>query len=155
MNYFSANLVFCRKAFHVSQSELSVIIGKGQSTVAGWENGVSEPNVETLLKISEFFAISVDDLIRTDFTSIDLHAFKKLVKDEEKLKTLEESLARNKYRNNKRNPRPYQFNNTISAVEEPDPTSLRSTLKMLKTIDGKIDELISLAKKKSTGTPRK
>lgn len=156
MNHFAANLIFCRKAFHVSQTQLSTIIGKGQSTVAGWENGVSEPNVETLMKISEFFAISVDDMIKVNFSALDLPAFKRLVKDETKLKVLEDRMADQKLKNRRQKPPiPYPFNNAVSTVEEPDPVMTRATMKILKTIDGKIDELLSLTKKQPAKVSKK
>lgn len=66
MNYFAKNLTYCRKTFGITQAELAVRLEKSQSTVAGWENKVSEPNVESLIKFSEIFGISIDHLIKTD-----------------------------------------------------------------------------------------
>ena len=156
MNYFAANLTFCRKAFDISQTQLSSVIGKGQSTIAGWENGVSEPNVDALMKISSFFAISVDDLIKVDFQGLHLRSFKALVRDETKLKVLEDRLA-NKMNTSRRQkpPIPYPFNNLVSPVDEPVPTPSRSTMKILKGIDEKIDELLSLTKRQGSQTAKR
>jgi transcriptional regulator with XRE-family HTH domain len=69
MNHFAKNLTYCRKLFGVTQAELAVKLEKSQSTVAGWENKVSEPNVESLIKFSEIFGIAIDHLIKTDLTT--------------------------------------------------------------------------------------
>ena len=156
MNYFAANLAFCRKAFDVSQTQLSSVIGRGQSTIAGWENGVSEPNVEALMKISGFFAISVDDLIKVDFSELDQRAFKGLVKDDTKLKGLEDWMANKNARNRRQKPPiPYPFDNVVTTVDESDPMLSRSTMKILKVINGKIDELLSLTKRQGSKTAKK
>jgi transcriptional regulator with XRE-family HTH domain len=150
MNYFASNLLFCRKMFNVSQTQLSSVIGKGQSTIAGWENGVSEPNVEALMKISDFFAIPIDHMIRTNLPELGIPAFKKLVKDEEKLHLLEERIANPKHTKRKKPPIPYPFNNAISIVGEPGPdVSRASAMKVLKVIDGKLDQLLNITKKKA------
>lgn len=156
MNFFAANLAFCRKAFDISQTQLSSVIGKGQSTIAGWENGVSEPNVDALMKISSFFAISVDDMIKVDFQGLNLRSFKALVRDETKLKVLEDRLANKKNSNRRQKPPiPYPLNNLVSPVDEPVPTISRSTMKILKGIDEKIDELLSLTKRQGSKTAKK
>src|SRR5688500_10568206 len=66
MNYFAKNLTYCRKTFGITQSELAIRLEKSQSTVAGWENKISEPNVESLIKFSQIFGISIDHLTKTD-----------------------------------------------------------------------------------------
>jgi transcriptional regulator with XRE-family HTH domain len=154
MNYFASNLLFCRKMFNVSQTQLSSVIGKGQSTVAGWENSVSEPNVEALMKISDFFAISIDDLIRTNFAELGTTSFKKLVKDEARLSLLEERIANSKKNKRQKPPIPYPFNNVSSIVGEPDP-SRATTMKVLKTIDGKLDQLLNITQKQATKKMKK
>ena len=156
MNYFASNLLFCRKMFDVSQTQVSSVIGKGQSTIAGWENGVSEPNVEALIKISEFFAIPIDDMIKTNLPELSLTAFKKLVKDEARLRLLESRITNSKLNKRQKPPIPYPFNNTISIASEPDPgISRASAMRVLKVIDEKLDQLLNMSKKRSPKKAKK
>ena len=49
-----------------TQSEIASLIKKGQTTIGNWENGISEPNLDELLVISNFFDIPLDTLIKVD-----------------------------------------------------------------------------------------
>lgn len=46
--------------------ELGEIIGVAESTISQYETGKREPDFETLLKLGEFFNVSVDYLLRGD-----------------------------------------------------------------------------------------
>ena len=46
-----------------SQQELSEIIGVAQTTYAGYENGKREPDIQTLIKIADYYKVSVDYII--------------------------------------------------------------------------------------------
>lgn len=46
--------------------ELGEIIGVAESTVSQYETGKREPDFETLLKLGEYFEVSVDYLLRGD-----------------------------------------------------------------------------------------
>lgn len=51
----------------ISQYAFSAKIGVAQSTVGNWESGSREPSIETLLKIADYFDVSLDYLLgRTD-----------------------------------------------------------------------------------------
>lgn len=66
--YLGKNIRFLRKQFPVTQSKLASLIGKGQTTIGNWENGISEPNIEELLILSNYFDISLDLLIKVDLS---------------------------------------------------------------------------------------
>jgi transcriptional regulator with XRE-family HTH domain len=66
MSLFQKNLKYCRKRFGISQEELALQVKRGQSTVGGWENNVSEPNIDNLIMISDFFGVRIDELLRVD-----------------------------------------------------------------------------------------
>jgi len=57
---------YLRKQLSKTQSEIASLIKKGQTTIGNWENGISEPNLDELLIISNFFDIPLDTLIRID-----------------------------------------------------------------------------------------
>ena len=66
MHFLGKNLRFLRKQSSKTQSEIASLIQKGQTTIGNWENGISEPSLNELLIISNYFDISVDVLLRTD-----------------------------------------------------------------------------------------
>lgn len=51
-----------REAKHISQAQLAKAVGVGQSTVGMWESGRSVPEYKTLLKVAEYFQVTVDYL---------------------------------------------------------------------------------------------
>lgn len=48
----------------LSQNELGKKVGYTQQAVAKWESGESEPNSKTLIKLSQIFNCSVDELLK-------------------------------------------------------------------------------------------
>ena len=68
MNFLGKNIRYLRKQNSQSQAGLASVIGKGQTTIGNWENGVSEPGVEELLTLSNYFDISVDILLKIDLS---------------------------------------------------------------------------------------
>ncbi len=61
--YLASNLKILRKKSGKTQDALSVDVKIGRTTIANYEAGVSEPNLETLLTFSNYFGISLDDLL--------------------------------------------------------------------------------------------
>ena len=52
-----------RKTKGWSQAQLAKYVGVSRSTVSMWEIGQSQPDNDTLIKLSELFGTSVDDII--------------------------------------------------------------------------------------------
>ena len=50
---------------------LSEKLGVSQATVSKWMTNSSQPNIETLIKISKVLNVEVSDLLRTDEVQID------------------------------------------------------------------------------------
>lgn len=48
---------------HISQRELAAAVNLTQQAVAKWEKGISEPDSDTLLKLADYFGVSVDYLL--------------------------------------------------------------------------------------------
>src|SRR5579862_2223669 len=66
MHYLGKNLRYLRKQLSKTQSEIAALIKKGQTTIGNWENGISEPNLDELIVISNFFDIPLDVLVKID-----------------------------------------------------------------------------------------
>jgi transcriptional regulator with XRE-family HTH domain len=61
--YLATNLKFLRKKSGKTQDALSSEVNIGRTTIANYEAGISEPNLENLLTFSNYFGISLDDLL--------------------------------------------------------------------------------------------
>lgn len=59
----TSNLKYLRKKKGKTQDALASELQIGRTTLANYEAGISEPNLETLVIISNYFGISVDDLL--------------------------------------------------------------------------------------------
>jgi transcriptional regulator with XRE-family HTH domain len=70
---FSKNLRFLRKKGNLNQDEISVLFHKRANTIGNWENQKSEPNLAELIKLGEYFKVSVQDLLHTDLEKESLH----------------------------------------------------------------------------------
>lgn len=71
-NRFADNLKFLRKNDCVSQSHLALHMNKGQTTIANWENGNSEPSLDELIELSNFFDISPTVLLLGELENFNL-----------------------------------------------------------------------------------
>ena len=58
-----------RKQWKITQQKLSGILGVSRSTIAMWETGDNEPDHAMLVRIAEFFQVSVDDLLEHTVSS--------------------------------------------------------------------------------------
>ena len=79
------NLIKLRKSKGLTQLEVAKIFNFSDKTISKWESGESLPSLEVLLKICEYFQISINDLVDEKF---------KIVSEEEKKENLVD--ARNK-----------------------------------------------------------
>lgn len=59
----SENLKFLRLKRNLSQNKLAEILQISRSKVNAYETGISEPGLNTLVKISNFYQIGLDELI--------------------------------------------------------------------------------------------
>lgn len=50
----------------LTQKEFSDILGVSQQAVSKWENNTAEPDIQTLIKIAQYFEVSVDELLGLD-----------------------------------------------------------------------------------------
>ncbi len=65
-NSFGNRLKSLRKSRSITQSELAETLDVTQQTVGFWENGVSIPSVETIIKAAKYFGVTIDYLLCVD-----------------------------------------------------------------------------------------
>lgn len=63
------NIVFLRKREKLNQAEIQDRLGFKRNTWSNWENGISTPDLSTLMKIAAFFNVGIADLIEGDLES--------------------------------------------------------------------------------------
>lgn len=77
---FSKNLVILRRKHKLTQGDLADKLSYSDKTISKWENGDALPDAETLCLISEFFDVSVDELLKSDIAEIQQKETKQKVK---------------------------------------------------------------------------
>lgn len=68
--FISSNLKILRKFRKMSQEDVAQELGLTRSSYSGYENGVAEPGIENLIKMSAFFKVSLDDLLTKDLNKL-------------------------------------------------------------------------------------
>lgn len=62
-NIFGENLRALRLSERISQTKLGEALGVCNQTVSFWEIGKREPDLDTLIKIADYFQVSTDYLL--------------------------------------------------------------------------------------------
>lgn len=68
MNYFAKNIKLLRKQKGLTQAQILNFVGFKQSTWNGYETGNSQPYMDGLIKISDYFNVPLSDLIEKDLS---------------------------------------------------------------------------------------
>jgi transcriptional regulator with XRE-family HTH domain len=66
--YLYKNLAFLRKKKGMSQQYVADALGINQKRYAAWEENRNEPGILNLITLSQFFKLSIDDLLLKDLT---------------------------------------------------------------------------------------
>lgn len=82
---FANNLKSLRIDNDYNQNDLAKALGITRSRYSNYENGISEPNIEILLKISAFFNCSVDDLLKSKVNTIIKNKINEIISQEPKI----------------------------------------------------------------------
>lgn len=70
------NIRYLRNKKQLSQQELADMLSVPRSSLSDYERGHTEPDIERLIKLSEIFSVSLDDLIRTNVSHQELEVIK-------------------------------------------------------------------------------
>ncbi len=94
MSNFSKNLKSLRAIKGVSQQKAADYLNITKQGYSLYETGNREPDYETLLKLSEYFDVTVDELLNEDMSNIDknliiLNRYAKKMRPENRKKLLE------------------------------------------------------------------
>lgn len=98
-----------RKKFNITQEKLAHDINVKQNTISNYENGSSEPDLETIKKLAKYFNVTIDYLLNTTNSDIMFRLRDLRVKKGISQKNLAESLnisreSISKYENGEQEP---------------------------------------------------
>lgn len=68
--YFASNIKFLRKRRGRTQDDVASALQMKRPTLSGYENGVAQPGIETLVAFSGYFNISLDTMIRVNLSRL-------------------------------------------------------------------------------------
>ncbi len=68
--FFSSNIKILRKRRGRTQDELSSALDLKRSTLSGYENGIAQPDIATLMAFSKYYTISIDTLVKEDLSQL-------------------------------------------------------------------------------------
>lgn len=55
-----------RNELHLTQDEVAEALGITRQTISNWENGRSYPDIERVIRLSEIYQLSLDELLKGD-----------------------------------------------------------------------------------------
>lgn len=67
-NFFIPNIKYLKKKMSITQSDIGFQVGKKGNTIGYWEAGKGEPDMTDLIKLSQYFDISIENLLFTDLS---------------------------------------------------------------------------------------
>ncbi|MFI8377998.1 helix-turn-helix domain-containing protein [Leeuwenhoekiella sp. NPDC079379] len=76
MSFFGKNIRKIRSVKTLSQQSFAELFDLKRGTLGAYEEGRSEPKIETLIKIANYFSIPIDDLLTRELTVNELLKFK-------------------------------------------------------------------------------
>lgn len=85
--------MYLRKLHKVSQRKLGAYLGLSQSAIAKYERNESEPDIDTLKRMSKFFDVSIDYLVNEDdMVSLRKEKYNKLIECSQKMAEIQKEL---------------------------------------------------------------
>ena len=73
---FNANIKYLRQKHKISQQVLAEAMNIPRTTLGDYERGKTEPNLEMLVKLAEYFKVKLDDLLRKNLSHEDLEVLR-------------------------------------------------------------------------------
>lgn len=68
--FFASNIKLLRKRRGRTQDEVAFSLDLKRPTLSGYENGVAQPDITTLISFSQFYKVSIDTLVKIDLATL-------------------------------------------------------------------------------------
>jgi len=85
MSFFGKNIRKIRSVKTLSQQAFAELFDLKRGTLGAYEEGRSEPKIETIIKIANYFSIPIDDLLTRELTVNELLKFKSSLSEQHDL----------------------------------------------------------------------
>jgi transcriptional regulator with XRE-family HTH domain len=82
MSFFGKNIKKIRSVKHMSQLDFAALFDLKRGTLGAYEEGRSEPKIDTIIKVSQYFKISTDKLLTRELTVNQLLNFSTEIHDD-------------------------------------------------------------------------
>lgn len=69
LDIIAINLKFLRRKKGLKQNDMQVELGISRSTWSNYENGFTKPDIDTIIRISDYFVIDCDTLLRVNLNA--------------------------------------------------------------------------------------
>ena len=79
-SFIGENIRRIRQTKNISQAEFATLFGLGRPAVGAYEEGRSEPKIDSIIKMSKYFSISIDALLTKQLTVAEIYSFDRLNK---------------------------------------------------------------------------
>jgi transcriptional regulator with XRE-family HTH domain len=80
MSYFGQNIRKIRIVKKLTQTEFADLFGLSRTAVGSYEEGRAEAKIDTIIKIADYFDLSLDQLVRKEITINEIFHFDKKIK---------------------------------------------------------------------------
>jgi DNA-binding XRE family transcriptional regulator len=78
MSFFGKNIRKIRIAKKMTQTEFAELFDLKRTSLGSYEEGRAEPKIDTVIKIADYFRLSLDQLLRAELTINDIFHFKSI-----------------------------------------------------------------------------
>lgn len=75
MSFFGKNIKKIRGTKRLSQEAFAALFSLKRATLGAYEEGRSEPKIDTIIKVANYFSISIDDMLTKEITINQLLSF--------------------------------------------------------------------------------
>ena len=111
-NFFATNFKFLREKNKMTQEDVAKKLEKDYSTIGKWENGQRYPIMLDVVRISQLFDVSLEDLVLKDLRVIN-NTVPKEFTEEEKKEALKQVLKEKGFLNDNEEMTSEDFNRLI------------------------------------------
>jgi transcriptional regulator with XRE-family HTH domain len=67
---FYEKLKQCREQLCLSQEDVAKRLHITRQAVSKWERGINEPDIETIVRLSDIYGVTIDTLLREDLSVV-------------------------------------------------------------------------------------
>lgn len=75
---FNNNIKILRKRRGRTQDDVAFALDMKRSTLSGYENGIAQPNMDALIRFSDYYGVAIDTLIKVDLSTLPESQFSQL-----------------------------------------------------------------------------